>query len=158
MDKSQERTAVYASASDPKLISAPPALPPPPWPPPWGMTQAGRGNKSSACQTTSCPDSSLPKLHPPRGEALLMVGDKSPDWDIFKTTLTKNNQKLNTTGVFLLVLLHCCFHWYFSIKSNVAQHQPKKSLLPKLFPSIFITARFIWHHFCFVFYKKQISI
>lgn len=88
----------------------------------------GRKGKQVICM----PDNVLPRLvlskaaPSQRWSHVEMVGDKSPDWDIFKTTLTKNSKKLNTTGVILLVLLHYCFHWYFSIKINVAQHQPIK--------------------------------
>lgn len=70
---------------------------PTPPPPPWGMTQAGRGNKSSECQTVSCPNSSLQKLQPPPGDEAMSryLAMGSLQTDIFKTRSPKNRKKLN---------------------------------------------------------------
>lgn len=88
----------------PQILNwSPPALPPPPRPPPWGMTQAGRGNKSSACQTTACLDSSLQKLHPPRGEAMLRWLATSLQTEMY---LKRRSPKIVKSWT-----LQGCFYW-----------------------------------------------
>lgn len=81
-----------------------------------------------------------------------------PCWWLATSLQTEIYLKRRSPKIIKSWIIQGCFYRYcFTLVSvgifllKVMLHTSlKKSLLLKLFPSIFITARFIWNHFCFV--------